>query len=159
MDNDISRPATVEDLKKIIKSLNENNADYILIGGYALYSHGLYRTTTDIDILTIPSKESGKKIINALLVLSDKSAKDIDLSWFDEKDTIRLADEIVVDILFNAAGETYDSLKKYIEIIEIDGIPLKTLNLEGLALTKKTFREKDLIDKLALEKALKENRS
>jgi|SRR3989339_1536871 len=155
MDQNISRPATFEDLKKLIKALNEQDADYILIGGYALYAHGLYRTTTDIDILTIPTKEAGEKIVNALLVLADKSAENIDPAWFEDKDTIRLADEIVVDIMFNAAGETYDTLKKYIEIIELDGIRLKTLNLAGLLLTKKTFRDKDKIDRAVLEQALK----
>lgn len=46
-----SRPATLEDLKKVVRSLNENNAKYILIGGYAIYSHGYHRTTEDIDLL------------------------------------------------------------------------------------------------------------
>ncbi|MCB4792409.1 MAG: nucleotidyltransferase family protein [Elusimicrobia bacterium] len=156
MENDVSRPATLDDLKKLVEALNKENADYILIGGYALYAHGLYRTTTDIDILVPPNEESGKKVINALLVLPDRAARDIDVSWFEEKDTIRLADEIVVDIMFNAAGETYESLKKYMEVIKIDGIPVKTINLEGLLLTKNTFREKDLTDKKLLKSILNE---
>jgi len=49
------RPATARDLKKVIKSLNDNNVEYLLIGGYAIQSHGFVRTTTDIDIL-VPSK-------------------------------------------------------------------------------------------------------
>ncbi|OGS19258.1 MAG: hypothetical protein A2219_02525 [Elusimicrobia bacterium RIFOXYA2_FULL_50_26] len=155
MEKSVSRPATFEDLKKVIRSLNEQNADYLLIGGYALYAHGLYRTTTDIDILTVPTKGAAQKIINALLVLPDKAAGGIEPSWFEEKDTIRLADEIVVDIMFNAASETYDTLKKYAEIVEIDGIPIKTLNLAGLLLTKKTFRDKDKTDRSILEQALK----
>src|SRR3989339_1700975 len=154
MEKSVSRPATFEDLKKVIRSLNEQNADYLLIGGYALYAHGLYRTTTDIDILTVPTKGAAQKIINALLVLPDKAAGGIEPSWFEEKDTIRLADEIVVDIMFNAASETYDSLKKYAETIELDGINIRTVNLEGLLLTKKGFRNKDIPDRLVLKKAL-----
>lgn len=156
MDELTSRPATIEDLKKVIKSLNDNKVDYLLIGGYAIQSHGYIRTTTDIDILVPADKNTGKKIIKALLVLPDKCAKDIELSWFEEKDTIRVVDEVVVDIMFNACGETYNSLKKYAETIEVDGIPIKTVNLEGLVLTKKGFREKDIPDRLVLEKALKE---
>ena len=156
MENSVSRPATLNDLKKLIEALNNENAEYVLIGGYALYAHGLYRTTTDIDILVPSTKESAKKVIKALLVLPDKAAKDIEVSWFEEKDTIRLADEIVVDVMFNAAGETYESLKKYIEVINIDGISVKTINLEGLLLTKNTFREKDITDKRALQNILNE---
>jgi len=150
-----SRPATIEDLKKIIKSLNDNDVDYLLIGGYAIQAHGYIRATTDIDILVPPDKKEGEKIVRALLVLSDKSAKKIDLSWFTEKETIRLADEVVVDIIFNACGETYDSLKKYSETIEFDGIPIKTVNLEGLLLTKKlSYRSKDIPDAEILKQAL-----
>ena len=158
MDELTSRPATVEDLKKVIQSLNDNKVDYLLIGGYAFQSHGYIRTTTDIDILVPADKTTGKKVIQALLVLPDKSAKDIDLSWFEEKDTIRLADEVVVDIMFNACGETYDSLKKYAETIEFDGVKIRTVNLEGLLLTKKGLREKDIPDRLILEKVLEEQR-
>jgi len=150
-----SRPATIEDLKKIIKSLNDNDVDYLLIGGYAIQAHGYIRATTDIDILVPPDKKEGEKIVRALLVLSDKSAKKIDLSWFTEKETIRLADEVVVDIIFNACGETYDSLKKYSETIEFDGIPIKTVNLEGLLLTKKlSYISKDIPDAEILKQAL-----
>ncbi|OGS44530.1 MAG: hypothetical protein A2539_01380 [Elusimicrobia bacterium RIFOXYD2_FULL_34_15] len=156
MDELTSRPATVEDLKKVIKSLNDNKVDYLLIGGYAIQAHGYIRTTTDIDILVPADKTTGEKVIKALLVLPDKHAKNIDLSWFEEKDTIRLADEVVVDIMFNACGETYDSLKKYAETIELDGINIRTVNLEGLLLTKKGFRNKDIPDRLVLKKALEE---
>lgn len=154
MKNNTSRPANFEDLKTVIKALNDENVHYILIGGYALYAHGFYRTTADIDILVPRSTSTGEKIVKALLILPDKSAKDIDIRWFKDTDTIRLADDIVVDIMFNASGETYNSLQKYIEIIEIDGIPVRTLNLEGLLLTKQTPREKDLMDKVMLKKAL-----
>lgn len=158
MDELTPRPATIEDLKKVIKSLNDNKADYLLIGGYAIQAHGYIRTTTDIDILVPADKITGKKIIQALLVLPDKSAKGIDLAWFEEKNTIRLADEVVVDIMFNACGETYDSLKKYAETIEFDGIQISTVNLEGLLLTKKGYRDKDIPDRIILKKALEEHR-
>ena len=32
----------------------------------------------------------------------------------------------------NACGETYESLKDFIEIIDLDGMPVTTLDLEGL---------------------------
>ncbi|PKN01748.1 MAG: hypothetical protein CVU77_02070 [Elusimicrobia bacterium HGW-Elusimicrobia-1] len=155
----VPRPATIEDLKKIIKAFNERGVDYLLIGGYALQAHGYVRTTTDIDILVPSGGKTGADVIRALLVLPDKCAKDIDLAWFDEKGTIRVADEVVVDIMFNACGHTYGDLKKYEETIVFDGIPIKTVNLEGLLLTKKTLRDKDVPDRKILEKALRAMKS
>lgn len=149
------RPATTEDLKKIIKSLNGRGVDYLLIGGYALHAHGYTRATTDIDILVPSGRKTGAEIIRALLVLPDKCAKDIDLAWFEEKGTIRVADEVVIDIMFNACGHTYDDLKKYEETIVFDSVPIKTVNLEGLLLTKKSARDKYVPDRKILEKALK----
>lgn len=63
--DEYSRPATLEDLKALIASLNEQGADYLLIGGYALFAHGYHRATTDIDVLVPATQEAGIKIRSA----------------------------------------------------------------------------------------------
>lgn len=88
------------------------------------------------------------------MFLPDKAAKELDPSWFSEGENIRLADAFVVDIMLNACGQTYEMLKPYAETIDLDGVPLQTINLEGLLLTKRTNREKDVADRLVLERAL-----
>ena len=152
--DEYSRPATLEDLKALIASLNEQGADYLLIGGYALFAHGYHRATTDIDVLVPATQEAGIKIRSALMVLPDQAAKDIDPAWFDEGENIRVADAFVVDIMLNACGETYETLKQYAETVDLDGVPVRTINLEGLLLTKQTMREKDVSDRIILERAL-----
>ena len=152
-ESEYSRPASLEDLKKVIKSLNDNNAKYILIGGYALFSHGYHRATEDIDLLIPSNAASSKAIIDSLMVLADKESANLEAEWFEEGENIRLADEIVVDLIFKTCGETYESLKPYIEIIDLDGIQVKTLNLDGLLKTKQSMREKDSIDRTVLERA------
>ena len=42
----------------------------------------------------------------------------------------------------------------YVEIINLDGISVRTLSLDGLLKTKQSGRDKDKIDRLVLEKAL-----
>lgn len=149
-----SRPATLEDLKTLIGSLNKQNADYLLIGGYALFAHGYHRATTDINVLVPATKLAGLKVKEALMILPDKAAKDIDPAWFEEGENIRVSDAFVVDIMLNACGETYETLKQYAETIDLDGITVRTINLEGLLLTKNTKREKDISDRIVLERAL-----
>lgn len=149
-----SRPASLEDLKTLISSLNQSHADYLLIGGYALFAHGYHRATTDIDVLVPATRESGEKIRQALMVLPDQAAKDIDPAWFEEGENIRVADEFVVDILLNAGGETYETLKQFAEVLDLEGIPVRTINLEGMLRTKQTTRDKDRADRMILERAL-----
>jgi len=57
-------------------------------------------------------------------------------------------------LMLNANGQTYDTLRQYAETIELDGIPVKTITLEGLLLTKKTMRDKDVADRIIIERAL-----
>ena len=149
-----SRPATIEDLKRLLKAMHDEGADYLLIGGYALNALGYQRATTDIDLLLPRSAAAGASVRRALLVLPDGVAKDLDPAWFEEGDTIRVADEFVVDLMFNACGETYESLLEHAVTVDLDGIPVRTLDLKGMLKTKQSQREKDRLDRLALERAL-----
>ena len=157
IDEKVARPATVDDLITVVRALNESGADYLLIGGYALYALGYERATTDIDILVPATLDSGARVKRALLALPDGVAADIDLAWFEEKATIRVADEFVVDVMFNACGENYKSLLPFRRTVMLDdGTPVCTVDLEGLLKTKQTVRSKDVGDRLALERALAE---
>ena len=170
--DEFSRPATLEDLKLLLRSLNEHGVDYLLIGGYALAAHGYQRATTDIDVVVPATSEAGQRIKDALMLLPDRAAKDIEPEWFEQGEntrkeyaarrspfgrswrSIRVADAFVVDIMLNANGQTYDTLRQYSETIDLDGIPVKTINLEGLLLTKQTMRDKDFADRIIIERAL-----
>jgi hypothetical protein len=152
--DEYSRPATLEDLKALIGALNREQADYLLIGGYALFAHGYHRATTDIDILVPATRQSGELVRRALMVLPDQAARDLEPDWFEEGENIRVADAFVVDLMLNACGETYESLKAYAETIDLEGLPVRTVNLEGLLRTKQTMRDKDVADRIILERAL-----
>lgn len=149
-----SRPASLDDLKRLVAALHAERADYLLIGGYALLAHGYPRATVDIDLLVPARRTAAEPIRRALLVLPDRAAEDIVPAWFEEGEGIRVADEIVVDLVFRTCGETFDSLKPFEETIDLDGIPLRTVNLEGLLRTKQSARERDVTDRMVIERAL-----
>ena len=149
-----ARPASVDDLKLLLGALHDNGVEYLLVGGYALYALGYQRGTVDIDIVLQPTLEQGEKVRQALLMLPEGVAKDLDPAWFPEGETIRVADAFVVDLMFNACGETYESLLPYAVTIDFEGVPVRTLNLEGLLKTKQTSRDKDKLDRMILERAL-----
>lgn len=148
------RPASLEDLKLLVRSLNQHGVDYLLIGGYALFVHGYHRATTDIDVLVPSTRASGEKLKAALMVLPDQVARDLQPEWFTEGDNIRVADAFLVDVMLNACGETYETLKQFAVTVDLEGIPVRTISLEGLLRTKQTMREKDIADRHILERAI-----
>ncbi len=152
--DEYSRPATIDDLKLLLGSLRDRGVEYLLIGGWALAAHGYSRATTDIDLMVPSTSEAGQRVKAALMVLPDQAAKDIKPEWFDEGENIRVADAFVVDIMLNANGQTYETLSPYAETVDFDGIPVRTVTLEGLLLTKQTLRDKDIPDRIILERAL-----
>ena len=151
---EFSRPATLDDLKTLLRSLNEHGVDYLLIGGYALAAHGYQRATVDIDVMVPATLEAGRLVKDALMALPDQVAKDIEPEWFEEGDNIRVADAFVVDLMLNANGQTYATLSRYAQTLDLEGIPVRTVNLEGLLLTKQTMRDKDAADRVIIERAL-----
>lgn len=152
---EFSRPATLADLKLLLRSLDEHGVDYLLIGGYALAAHGYQRATIDIDLLVPGNVASGQRIKDALMVLPDQAARDLEPKWFADGENIRVADAFIVDLLLNANGQSFDTLSRYAQTIDLDGIPVKTVSLEGLLLTKGTMRDKDAVDRIIIERALK----
>lgn len=99
-------------------------------------------------------RENKANARRALLTLPDKIASQLDPEWFADGATIRVVDAFVVALMFSACGETIESLRDHIVAIDLDGVPLRTLDLEGLLKTKQSSRDKDKLDRLVLERAL-----
>jgi len=117
-----ARPATLDDLKKLLAALHKERADYLLIGAYALLAHGYPRATVDIDLIVPARRDAAEPIRRALLVLADRSARELAPEWFEEGEGIRLADEIVVDLVFRTCGETFETLRPFEITIDLDGV-------------------------------------
>jgi len=161
-DQNFARPAIWDDVVHVCRLLNEAGVEYILIGGYAIFAHGFNRQSDDIDILVNPTLENQKKWVFALSALPDKAAKELENepNVFDPDYTmaIRIADEVMIDVLPAACGKNWETLKTHVEIIQSDGISIPVLSIEGLLLTKQGLRPKDQMDRNVLERALKRER-
>jgi hypothetical protein len=139
---------------KLLWRFQEEGVDYVLIGGQAVRLNGYLRATEDVDVLLKPGRVNGEKIIRALSFLS--SSKELQPEWFesttDEVENIRIADDLIVDLLFAANGQTIESVRKHIRQLQVESVTVNVLNIDGLMLTKTDYREKDKLDKLMLEK-------
>ena len=139
-------------LLDLLRRFQQEGVAYVLVGGHAVRLNGFNRNTEDIDILLPSSLENGRKVIRALSFLP--SSAELDVAWFappaDEPENIRVADELLIDLLFAANGQTYESLAPHVRTIEVDGVKIRTLDIEGLLKTKTDYRDKDRIDREAL---------
>jgi hypothetical protein len=143
-------------LLRLLQRLQEEGVKYILVGGHAVRLNGFLRSTEDIDILLPRSIENGRRVIKALGFLP--SAGELKAEWFEtdaaEPENIRVADDLLVDLLFAANGETYETLQPHVRTLTVEGVAITTLDIEGLLKTKSTQRHKDAIDRLALSEIL-----
>jgi hypothetical protein len=161
MDNESSdkslepRPPTIDDLIELCKSLNKEKVKYIVVGGMAIINAGLPRATVDIDLLIDSSIENIKKIKDALLYLPDKAVSEIELTDVAKYTVVKVADEIVIDLMKSACGITYEEGSKSIIKILIRDVEIPFPDLELLYKMKQTLRDKDELDRLFLKEKLK----
>lgn len=141
-------------LLDLLRRFQNAGVQYILVGGHAVRLNGFTRATEDIDLLLPNSVENGRRVIRALDFLP--SATELDPTWFDgpveAPENIRVADDLLIDLLFAANGQTFESLQPHVRTLEIDGVVVHTLDIEGLLKTKTDYRDKDRIDIEALRR-------
>jgi predicted nucleotidyltransferase len=141
------------DLRRLLQRFQDEGVEYVLVGGFAVRMNGFLRLTEDIDVLLPRSVENGRRVIKSLNFL--ESAQDLVPEWFEppvnEPENIRVADALLIDLLFAANGETFESLKPHMRRVDLDGTEVVTLDIDGLLKTKTDYRDKDKIDRLALE--------
>ena len=140
-------------LLDLLGRFRDEGVEYVLVGGQAVRLNGYLRATEDIDVLLKPTRANGEKVIRALAFLA--SSGDLNADWFvpaadGSVENIRVADDLLIDLLFAANGETYESVQPHMRELMIEGTPVRVLNIDGLIKTKTSYREKDLLDKQVL---------
>lgn len=130
---------------RICAKLNAVGAKYALIGGFAINYYGYPRATQDIDFLVDNSEENIIKIRNALSHLPDGASKELRPDDLKVYSIVRIADEIVIDLISSAGNIDFNSIN--IEYGEIDGTQIPIADIDSLIKTKQGLREKDTMDR------------
>lgn len=148
-------------LLKVVHSLNFQNVDYALVGGYAVALHGAVRGTLDIDIVISLSQSSYLRAETALQSIGLQSrlpvsATDVFMfrkefienrnliawSFYDPKNPAYQLDIIITEDL-----KKIKKVKK-----EIHGVLIKVVSIEALIEMKtRSGRPQDLEDIRALK--------
>ena len=141
-----SRAPRLEDLVELCRALNREHARYLLIGGFAVILQGFVRATKDVDLLVDASEANIQAVKKAMATLPDNAAALLADDEILKYQVVRVADEIVVDLLGSACGISYTDALEGIEHFEIQGVKIPVASKELLIRMKDTIRESDAMD-------------
>jgi predicted nucleotidyltransferase len=140
----IPRPPERADLVELCRELQSRGANFIVVGGFAVILSGYPRTTGDIDLLIDTSLENEARVYSALATLPDGCVRELEPGEVEKYTVVRVADEILVDLMAKASGIDYAEASQSVVIHEIDGVKIPFASPELLWRMKcRAGREKD----------------
>jgi hypothetical protein len=144
-------------LVDLCRRLNESGTKYLIIGGCAIRAAGYSRTTMDVDLVIDTSLANEAKVFEALRSLPDRAVDELDPGDVAKYTVVRVADEIVVDLMKSAGGIDYEAAAKDIVIHKVRDVEIPFASPRLLWLMKRhTYREKDAGDLVFLRRLFQE---
>ena len=142
-----AREPSVEDLVSLCRKLNAAGARYLVVGGFAIRAAGYDRRTMDIDLLVDVSGDNESRVLSVLRTLPDGAASELRPGEISEYSVVRVADEIVVDLMSVASGIDYATAAADVTVHEVDGVGIPCASPRLLYRMKCTAgRDKDQAD-------------
>ncbi len=142
-----SREPTLEDLRDLCRALNECGARYVVVGGFAIRAAGYNRRTMDVDLIVAADRDNEARVFDALATLPDRAVRELQPGELQQYAVIRVADEILVDLMRTAGGVDYAEASTDVDVHDVDGVPIPFASPRLLWRMKAvTHREKDAAD-------------
>lgn len=139
-----------DDFRDFIQAMNNQNVDYILVGGYAVILHGYRRVTGDMDIWVDRTKENYLKLIRAFTEFG-LPVFDMTEQNFLDVDTTDVFSygrpPVSIDIITKLKGVKFQDAYPQAQVYNEDGLMIRFLHLNNLIEAKKAAgRHKDWDD-------------
>lgn len=142
------------DFKDILSCLKNEEAEFMIVGAYALAAHGLPRATGDIDIWVRPNSENAGKVLRALAAFGAPVSDLAEQDFTTPAMVVQFGVEPCrIDILTSRDGVEFDDAWKNKLSVIVDGIEVQILSRPDLLRNKlASGREKDQSDIAWLQK-------
>ena len=139
-----------DDFRDFVKALNNQQVEYILVGGYSVILHGYARNTGDLDLWVNPTIDNYNKLV--------KSFHEFGMPVFDMTEKNFLHNEsfdvftfgrppVSIDIMKMVKGLDFEIAYQHSVIAEADGFPIRMVDYRNLIKAKiASGRPKDLND-------------
>ncbi len=144
------------DFREFIQLLNDNEVEYLIIGGYAVAYYGYVRYTCDIDFFIAIGKENAEKMV---LVFEQFGFKPDELTpelFLKNGQVLRIGVEPMrLEVLNEISGVDFKTCYTNKEVLNVDGLKLNFIGINELIKNKKsTERSKDKLDVIELQKRM-----
>ncbi|MBM4440126.1 MAG: hypothetical protein FJ027_06880 [Candidatus Rokubacteria bacterium] len=141
------------DFRDMLSALSDENAEFLLVGAYAVAVHGIPRATADLDIWVRPSPENAVKVRRAL-------------ARFGAPGSSIGADELLmparviqigvaprrIDLLTSVDGVDFADAWAHRMQVDVEGLRVPVISRQHLIVNKKAVgRPQDLADVARLE--------
>jgi hypothetical protein len=141
-----------KDFKEFLALLNAHEADFMIVGGYALAFHGAPRYTGDIDVFIKPDSKNAQLIMK---VLEEFGFSSLELSIDDfkkEDSVVQLGlPPVRIDIITSISGVTWEQADASKEPGKYGEVPVFYIGKNQYVANKRAIgRAKDIADIEAL---------
>ena len=149
-------------VRQIFAALNDNEVDYVVVGGMAVILHGYLRATADLDLVIGLAPENCRRGLQALSEIGFKPRLPVPIedfadprkreAWVEQRNmhVFQLWDPnkpLRALDLFVKEPIAFGSLLRHAEVKDIDGIPVRVASIEHLIEMKRAAgRTRDLDD-------------
>ncbi len=132
----------------LVRLLNEENVEYVVLGGHAVIAHGYYRTTGDIDIFVNSTEENAEKLVRSLERYGYNNGE------FEVADFTLVPNFLSfgrydswIDLMTFTVGVTFEECYQNKLVLDIHGIKVNFINLPELIKNKQALnRPQDIQD-------------
>ena len=141
------------DFRELLVLFNEQNVEYLIVGGYALAFHGTPRYTGDLDILVRPDPANAQRILKALALFGFGLLSLAAADFENPERVIQLGElPVRIDLITSITGVSLEEAFSSRVPGNYDDIPVYFLEREPFIRNKRAIgRAKDLADIEALD--------
>jgi len=135
----------------VFRSLQQNKARYVVIGGIAAIRHGVARNTFDLDILIEATPRNAKRVLGALVDAGLDVARLATPESLLENEITIFRDQFQIDVQTRTPGLRFETAWKNREVVEFRGQQVVFASRKDIIRSKRAAgRPQDLSDVDAL---------
>ncbi|MBN1128647.1 MAG: nucleotidyltransferase [Chitinispirillaceae bacterium] len=137
-----------QDFEEFLRFLKEENAEYVIVGGYAVAFHGYVRATNDMDLFFRATEKNIVRIRNALKKFGLDTTADQAKEFSDPGSIIRMGiPPVRLELINNISGLSFDEVWGHRISGKYGTVSVNYLSFADLLINKKASgRPKDLAD-------------